>query len=228
MESIEMPDVKPKQVLRVFTKLESFKGARDKVIEILQNSDLDPRKIDIQSHELSWTQQDYDGIGNTSMVVIDARQTRTLITPERRDDNVDHWNELKKLQAMSKPPGSILVIIYGDEHSKNLPEDQLLASTWETLWKFNDPVAYSLAEKGVCFSLFQSFNETQRQTIRQYFDEIIFVPEAKKDSNILVLGNKYGKMINKVMDKHPTLANERDDNRNTNNAGAYTISLVSD
>ncbi|XP_077990756.1 uncharacterized protein LOC144445078 [Glandiceps talaboti] len=188
----------------VFSKLASFHGAADNVRKelgkMLNDSETDTFKV--EPFQQSNTSDDlyklYKSV--TAVVVIDARQTRTLITPERRDKNVDHWDELHMLcSKYTKPQGSVLVVIYGDEWSKALDERKLVAKNWITIWKFNDTtVCHDLADKERCFSIWDTFNEKQRRTIREYLktdrDNIPY-GLVTETLNKLVIGGKMDYLI---------------------------------
>ncbi|XP_077990223.1 uncharacterized protein LOC144444612 [Glandiceps talaboti] len=99
-----------KHLMYIYSKIESFNSAAATVrrsITDMINGDGDLKdNVEVL---------DYDGVNQrpldsaytvTAVVVIDSRQTRTLITPERRDPNVDHWDDLNMLyREKTKPKG---------------------------------------------------------------------------------------------------------------------------
>ncbi|XP_077990395.1 uncharacterized protein LOC144444744 [Glandiceps talaboti] len=175
------------QKVLVYHKLESFRGAGDKVKSLLK--EILPDNIAIENYSSAHEQYRHTGC-TTAVVVIDARQTRTLLTPDRRDPNVDHWAELDMLSEITKPAGSILVAVYGDEGSKQLEDNRLIAKSWLTIWNFNDRLAYDLAHKGRCFSIWDKFNTSQTFRIREYINMVPLVPIARSDGNFLQLGSQ--------------------------------------
>ncbi|XP_077990122.1 uncharacterized protein LOC144444546 isoform X1 [Glandiceps talaboti] len=159
--------------LLVFTKLESFHTAGEEVTKLLKDI-LDTETgegsdVVVERYDHKKGNDTGRGFSSTSVVVvIDARQTRTLITPERRDPNVDHWNELAMLTSdVTKPKGSILLVIYGDDG--HLDDQSLISPQWLRIWKFNDTTAFTLAQNGRCLSISRNFNRRQSEHIKQYF-----------------------------------------------------------
>ncbi|XP_070533652.1 uncharacterized protein [Ptychodera flava] len=159
-------DMENKKRIVVFTKLESFRNAAEKVKQKLQ--DVFHGDVQILSHTDS-NRNTCNLESVTAVVVIDARQTRTLITPERRDRNVDHWDELHMLSTtVTDPRDSILIVIYGDEASRYLTEDEYVADRWKTTWKYNDDIAYHLTSNQRCFTIWDNFNKLQAEQIRSF------------------------------------------------------------
>ncbi|XP_077990640.1 uncharacterized protein LOC144444963 [Glandiceps talaboti] len=193
------------QKVYTFAKLHSFKKAEEHVTELLRRV-LGQTGVIIENFTTPSKVKDVHFVAMTAVVVIDARQTRTLITPERRDPNVDHWNELDMLTSkVTKPPGSVLIIIYGDEKSEDLAEG-LITNNWLTIWKFNDVNAYSWAQRGLILSIYNKFNETQEERIRDFFDIVPLLPENNLRMNTLLLGCKEGRAgVYACMNKHPFL-----------------------
>ncbi|XP_070534104.1 uncharacterized protein [Ptychodera flava] len=178
----------------VYSKLVSFNTAKEAVIANLQKQIIDEDKYLRGTVEVA----DYGGYQQsqsvqlctiTVVVVIDARQTRTLVTPHRRDKHVDHWDELDMLQNnVTKPKGSIILVIYGDEESKNLEED-LVADRWRLVWKFNDVFALDLVNKNRCFTIFEKFNEGQCREIRKYIQLLPLIPVYIGETTVAVFGD---------------------------------------
>ncbi|XP_077989750.1 uncharacterized protein LOC144444207 [Glandiceps talaboti] len=212
-----------KQALRVFTKLESFKKAGDEVLKLLKDI-VDEQKVEVSVRHAdteSMVQSQERFVTETEVVVIDARQTRSLVTPERRDRNVDHWNELQWLYDKAKPQGSILVLIYGDKDSKKLEAGQLLSKTWKTTWKFNDVIAFEQAQKGLCLSIWDKFSKAQIDFIKSYLREILFIAPITRPVNTLAVGDRdgYSKVI-QSLNTHPLLLKG-----GTKSCGDFTMSL---
>ncbi|XP_070534103.1 uncharacterized protein [Ptychodera flava] len=176
----------------VFSKLLSFKSAHESVHRSLQtiideDECLQNRVEVIDYSEYRGRSPSFPVCTVTAVVVIDDRQTLTRITPHRRDPNVDHWDELEMLQnTITKPKGSILVVIYGDEHSKHLSKE-FVSEKWKMVWKFTDELAFSLARKSRCFSVWKDFNEGQRTEIARYIQLLPLFPVYKEKTRLAVL-----------------------------------------
>ncbi|XP_070533650.1 uncharacterized protein [Ptychodera flava] len=183
----------------VFHKLESFRGAAANVKSLLEDLKLEDVVINDYSASYSrWAPIEF----TTVVVVIDARQTRTLITPERRDANVDHWAELNDI--WNNVTKSILLVVYGDEQSKFLEENKTIARSWMTTWKFNDENAYKLAKKKRCFTIWNSFNGAQKSEIQNFIRLSSSLPTIDYDSSVLLLGNDGG-AFDKYARDHPLI-----------------------
>ncbi|XP_070533655.1 uncharacterized protein [Ptychodera flava] len=214
-----MSETNTKRKVLIFSKLESFRRAAQDVRHLIENIFENDQSFEITSDvKRNRTAEDDDSNTVTAVVVIDARQTRTLITPERRDRNVDHWDELHMLSTtVTNPRDSILLVIYGDERSRELNNSDLVAPTWLTTWRYNDEIAFSLTCNQRCFSIWDNFNESQVMAIRtfiegerrctvEYFREITDFDAAKcgkvslssQDINVLVIGE------GPLTDKHYT------------------------
>ncbi|XP_077990123.1 uncharacterized protein LOC144444546 isoform X2 [Glandiceps talaboti] len=156
--------------LLVFTKLQSYQTAGEEVTNLIRNTLCEGSNVVVETFRANRGQGNGQHFLSTSaIVVIDARQTRSLITPERRDANVDHWDELVMLtEKVTKPKGSILVVIYGDEWSKDLGDQSLISSRWMRIWEYNDTTAFRLANQKRCFSLWTYFTTKQAQQIKDY------------------------------------------------------------
>ncbi|XP_077990472.1 uncharacterized protein LOC144444806 isoform X2 [Glandiceps talaboti] len=155
----------------------------------------------------------------TAVVVLDAcaRQTRFLITPECRDPNVDHWDELQELENITKPKGSIFVIVYGDDSSRNLSDTKLVADKWLSIWRYNDEKAFMLATKRRCFTIWETFNSAQEQEFQKYLQVIPILPVDDGKVNVLVLGDKERKVYDGYLQRHPFLyANQESGGRHEN------------
>ncbi|XP_077989881.1 uncharacterized protein LOC144444343 [Glandiceps talaboti] len=209
---------KRKNIIYTYWKLKSFEQASADVQQSISDvvNDDDDLKDTVEV-------LDYDGVNQrtldsaytvTAIVVIDSRQTRTLITPERRDPNVDHWDELNMLyREKTKPKGSILIMIYGDEWSKDLPGKELVAKSWQTVWKFNDETALSLVAKNRCFSIHDEFTEFQKEKMRKYIKFLPFIPQCRGSRFKAVVGDKatenYSKdIICNYLAKHPFMSSK--------------------
>ncbi|XP_070533627.1 uncharacterized protein [Ptychodera flava] len=165
-----------KHLVAVATKLESFRQAGKRVKELLASilgDEEDRRDFLVEDYAAAKEYKD-DFASRTAVIAIDARQTRTLITPERRDKNVDHWDELRTLtDSFTLPKGAVLVVIYGDERSRQLEDDALISKEWMATWKYNDGIAYDLAARKRCFTVWDSFNKAQTDRLREYFKTAI-------------------------------------------------------
>ncbi|XP_070543412.1 uncharacterized protein [Ptychodera flava] len=190
------------QQVAIYTKLEIFKTAGDKVRDLLRTV-LEHSGVQVVLYK-DWEKAS-ENVPVTVMVVIDARQTRTLITPDRGDRNVDHVDELRKLESETSPKGSILIVIYGDEHSFNLREEEHVAKHWLQSWKFNDTKAYDLAMKGRCFSIDDNFNEKQKEMLRQYFEchWVPITPDVRVNTSIIVMGEKCKEQVSYLYSNNP-------------------------
>ncbi|XP_070569446.1 restin homolog [Ptychodera flava] len=180
----------------IFSKLESFKPAAAEVHKqlcaLFQKSG-----VEVVFYE------DYkkasENVPVTFMVVIDSRQTRTLITPERGDRNVDHVVELAKLEKETSPKGNNLFI----SHSKELGEEEHVAKQWIQSWKFNDTTAYDLVLKGRCFSINESYNKKQEEMLRQFFQWVPITPDVRVNASTIVIGNKCKEQVSNLFSKNP-------------------------
>ncbi|XP_070533571.1 uncharacterized protein [Ptychodera flava] len=193
---------KSKDAVILFSKLLSFQKAKCEVNSQLNEIIGKDQIVEImEDNKKTYQTCDYRTV--TAVVVIDARQTRTLITPSRRDANVDHWDELERLESVTKPKGSILLVIYGDEASKRM-ENKLVADKWLTVWKFNDEHATMFVKKNRCFTLWDKFNPEQEKQIKQYIYTLPFII-YKNHFNILVVGDKEepGKYHDQYLKLHP-------------------------
>ncbi|XP_070533664.1 uncharacterized protein [Ptychodera flava] len=204
----DSPGSNSKQKIITYAKLQSFGNAELKITELLRG--LLPEDDVIIEKSESGKKPSLDAIGQTAAVVIDARQTRTLVTPERRDRNVDHWDELDIVSSKCTiPPGSSLIFIYGDEHSKNLEEGKIIADKWLTAWKFGDVHACSLAQNNRIFSLEDQFNKAQEEELEKYFQHIPLYPDTNKSVSVLLLGAEEDKKeIHTCLIQHPLLHEE--------------------
>ncbi|XP_070533630.1 uncharacterized protein [Ptychodera flava] len=145
-----------KHLVSIFTKLESFRGAGEKVRGLLTSvlNEGGSHGDFLVEHYAATKEYKDDFASRTAVIVIDARQTRTLITPERRDKNVDHWDELRTLtDSFTFPKGAVLIVVYGDERSRQLKDDAFIAKPWLATWKYNDAIAYDLAVRKRCFTI---------------------------------------------------------------------------
>ncbi|XP_077990647.1 uncharacterized protein LOC144444971 [Glandiceps talaboti] len=202
-----------KHKILVFSKLDSFTTAKDKVQKQIEG--IVAERVGYFQHGVevvNCNQNESLYVANlrtaTAVVVIDARQTRTLVTPYRRDPNVDHWSELDMLyRNKTKPKGSILLVIYGDEMSKNLDSRQLLADQWKSVWKYNDERASCLADKNRCFSIWDKFNDFQKSTIQEYLEALVAVPMYDSSDAVLVCGENEEQSIEKYLKTHPFISN---------------------
>ncbi|XP_070533646.1 uncharacterized protein [Ptychodera flava] len=188
-----------KHKVLVYHKLESFRHAVVRVKSLLE--DLKLKGVDISDYSTSY--EDWATVEPiTVVVVIDARQTRTLVTPQRRDATVDHWAELREIS--SNVTDSILLVVYGDENSKSskLEDNKTIARNWLTSWKFSDDIAYKLAEKNRCFTVWDSFNSEQKSQISNFIQISPSIPKLAYESNVLQLGNDGGE-LDKCVREHP-------------------------
>ncbi|XP_077990645.1 uncharacterized protein LOC144444970 [Glandiceps talaboti] len=207
----EKPQVKHK--ILVFSKLDSFTAARGEVQKQIEGIVAERDGYFQHGVEVvNCNQNESLYVANlrtvTAVVVIDARQTRTLVTPYRRHPNVDHWSELDMLyRNKTKPKGSILLVIYGDEMSKNLDSRQLLADQWKSVWKYNDERASCLADKNRCFSIWDKFNDFQKSTIQEYLESLVAVPMYDSSDTVLVCGENEEQSIEKYLKTHPFISN---------------------
>ncbi|XP_070533631.1 uncharacterized protein [Ptychodera flava] len=162
-----------KHLVAVATKLESFRKAGESIKELLSSvlgDEEDRRDFLVEDYAATKKYKD-DLASRTAVIVIDARQTRTLITPERRDKNVDHWDELSTLtDSFTLPKGAILVVVYGDEKSRQLEDGALISKQWLDTWKYNDGITYDLAVRKRCFTVWDRFNKAQTDRLREYFN----------------------------------------------------------
>ncbi|XP_077990306.1 uncharacterized protein LOC144444675 [Glandiceps talaboti] len=149
----------------------------------------------------------------TTVVVIDSNPTRTLITPARKDPAVDHWEELDMLSSPSvSQQGSVLVVIYGDDKSRNLTGKKMVSPQWLTAWQFNDPWAYACALKGLCLSIDKVFNDSQKERIKRYLAEVPLLPIFRSDVNILYLGvESTFQALRGQLERHPVLTEAKVD-----------------
>ncbi|XP_070533667.1 uncharacterized protein [Ptychodera flava] len=200
--SFERDSEGKKQVLCVYTKLQSYKTAQEKVKKLLGEV-VDQHDVDIVIHDDK--KQYGDALAVTAIVVIDVRQTRTLITPSRRDRNVDHWDELKNLTTgITDPPGSVLIFLCGDDQPKHMDKSLLVGGKWMTSWKFNDERAYAIAQRKRVFSLMDSLTEKQKKTLNEYLDIVPLFPRKSASTNILLLGTEeVRKEYCQYLDEHP-------------------------
>ncbi|XP_077989751.1 uncharacterized protein LOC144444209 [Glandiceps talaboti] len=179
-------------LLLLYTKLHSSRDAVDKLQERLKRILIteDSYQIDIYQHnDMQRRFNNYSTV--TAIIVLDGRQQRIVLTPSTRDKSVDYWDELLEFsKGVTKPRGSVLVIVYGDENSKRLPEKEIISKYYENVWKYHDDFAYNIAAKRRCLSLWQQFNITQETLLKDYFEEIKFLPRNVNDAHILVLGNE--------------------------------------
>ncbi|XP_070541640.1 uncharacterized protein [Ptychodera flava] len=187
-------------IVAIYTKLESFKTAGDRVRDLLRTL-LEHSGVEVVLYK-DWIKTS-ENVHVTVMVVIDARQTRTYITPERGDRNVDHVAELAKLERETSPKGSILIVIYGDEYSLNLSEEEHVAKHWLQSWKFNDTTAYELALKGRCFSICDNFNKKQEEMLRQYFQWVPMAPDVRVNASTIVIGEKCKEQVSYLFSNNP-------------------------
>ncbi|XP_070541678.1 uncharacterized protein [Ptychodera flava] len=188
------------QQVAIYTKLESYKTAGDKVRDLLRTV-LENSGVEVVPYK-DWGKGS-ENVPVTVMVVIDARQARTLITPERGHRNVDHVEELAKLERETSPKGSILIVIYGDEYSKELSDGEYLAKQWLQSWKFNDNTAHDLALKGRCFSIYDNFNEKQEEMLRQYFQWVPMTPDVRVNASTIVIGKKCKEQVSYLFTNNP-------------------------
>ncbi|XP_070533742.1 uncharacterized protein [Ptychodera flava] len=205
-----------KHRLFVFSKLESFAKARDEVNKLLKECLRERPDVDVTDYHGSAV-----GVGKkyktiTAAVVIDKRQTRCLITPSRRDRNVDHWDELRTLYRQTIPHGSILLFIYGDDWSKD--EDTMVSKKWFDIWRYNDTTAYELAFRSRCFTLDKKLNEKHRETLERYFSVVEkLAPGGEKNCKlkVSVAGNDERVSLNAYLKTHPFLTSQSPDDAAT-------------
>nr|XP_002736026.1 PREDICTED: uncharacterized protein LOC100379020 [Saccoglossus kowalevskii] len=191
--------------LYVFTKLHSFQLAADKIRLQLEQITHGISVEHYQSGDYADISTGTDG-GTvvTAVIVIDARQTRALITPSQRDHNVDHWDELSMLMAkVTRPKGSFLIVIYGDEESRNLAE--LVSKDWLTTWEYSDENTLCLAAKGRVFTVWETFNDSQKTAILNYLDRVPFVSSLDGVRNVLVLGCTGDSDVTRYIEDNPLL-----------------------
>ncbi|XP_070533666.1 uncharacterized protein [Ptychodera flava] len=214
VESVAEGKKHKKQILCVSTKLQSYKTAQEEVKTLLGEV-VDSNDVDIVIHDDK--KQYGDALAVTAIVVIDVRQTRTLITPSRRDQNVDHWDELRDLTTgITDPPGSVLIFLYGDEKSKQLEDERSkgkdeqlneslpVCENWMTTWKYNDECAYAIAQRKRVFSLMDALNEKQKKSLKEYLDIVPLFPRRRASTNVLLLGTQeVRKEYCQYLDEHP-------------------------
>ncbi|XP_077990276.1 uncharacterized protein LOC144444652 [Glandiceps talaboti] len=203
-----------KQAIKVYAKLQSFGKAQEEIMSKLCkmfNERIDNKTMTIDKCLYGDDPEivdEFDTSTVTAVVAIDARQTRVLVTPTRADPAVDHWDELKHLaEKVTKPKGSIIIIIYGDEKSKNLPKDEIIAGEWKLCFQFNDESAPHPILNDRCFSLWEDFSERQKLAMSRYFYELALFPSTiDKPCNVLVIGDEPQlKIFEKILKSHAFL-----------------------
>ncbi|XP_077998610.1 uncharacterized protein LOC144451596 isoform X2 [Glandiceps talaboti] len=186
----------------VFAKLETFRKARNDVLKQLGDVFKQCKDVTVADYEDYNAKDVADAKTVTVVAVLDKRQTRCLITPSRRDANIDHWDDFKEFYTKTKPHGSILVVIYGDE----LSGTGVVDDSWSKIWRFNDQNAYELTLKDRCFSLPAEgqLTDAQKETLKNYIDEIEKYPLPTKAPKLKVLsyGGKQGELLTKYLTQH--------------------------
>ncbi|XP_077990195.1 uncharacterized protein LOC144444589 [Glandiceps talaboti] len=212
-ERVKIQTVKHKIVL--FSKLQSYNVAEEKVQHLLEEAVLDDnymRECVIEKYSEKPVYSDtllFTTV--TAVVVIDARQSRTLVTPQRRDKNVDHWDELDMLNcSITKPNGSLFIVIYGDEQSKTLDRNKTFADYWSREWRFEDENASQLAQTGRVFTIWEKFNKLQKDTILHFLRVQPLLPNLDGHVSTLVFGDTSSlSVLNPYLKSHPLLMNQK-------------------
>ncbi|XP_070533658.1 uncharacterized protein [Ptychodera flava] len=192
---------KPKQTICIHTRQESYDPAGKNVGNSLQQL-FQEENIEVVSSQ-DYKKQDLKQ-PFTVVVVIDATPDKGDIS-EKGEGTVSIAGELARMEPKTAPEGSFLIVIYGDELSKNLGESESIAENWLQVWRVKDDKAYDLARKGRCFSIWEDFNEKQREQIRQYINDIPKVLDVKGTARTLVIGDIAKSQVSDCVNDHPLM-----------------------
>ncbi|XP_070534026.1 uncharacterized protein [Ptychodera flava] len=206
-------DIITKHKIVLYSKLKTSYHAQDKVQQLLEEILLEDHymvECVIEKYNEKPVYSDAMRFAaTTAIVVLDARQTRVLITPVdgRRDKTVDLWDELDSLNCnLTEPKGSILLVIYGDKFSTTLEKTKLMADKWLNVWLHSDPIANNFAQRGRCLTLWDKFNKQQRGRLMQFLREQPVLPNARQNVNTLVFGDpRSNSVLNPHLKEHPLL-----------------------
>nr|XP_006818073.1 PREDICTED: uncharacterized protein LOC102801715 [Saccoglossus kowalevskii] len=104
----------------------------------------------------------------------------------RDKKDVKEVKELQLYHIFKEHKSSFLIVINGDEESRNLTE--LVSKDWLTTWEYTDENTLCLAAKGRIFTILETFNDGQKTAILNYLDRVPFVSSLDGVRNVLVLG----------------------------------------
>ncbi|XP_070552373.1 uncharacterized protein [Ptychodera flava] len=191
--------------ISVFVKLSTFQTSADKVkllLEDIARKYSETVNVRVENYA-GITASDSTAVTHTVVIVIDTWQSRVCITPSRQDSMSDLRDEIGLLtDQVTRPRGSILIVLYGDDKSRGMDEDKLVADPWLRVWKHADEQAYAMATDARIFSIVDKFNMKQETAIVDYFKKLIVFPATimpvRRASNVLVIGPENAKGISET------------------------------